>query len=58
MQHELIMKLFLNCMEIQKELDKKFGEQAYKQRTIYKHLEKLRLGLPQGKQLSPFENQY
>ena len=42
MQHELIKKLFLegrNCMEIQKELDKKFGEQAYKQRAIYKHLE-------------------
>ena len=59
MQDELIKKLFLegqNCMEIQKELDRKFGEQAYKQRTIYKHLEKLKLGLPQGKQLSPFEN--
>ena len=61
MQDELIKKLFqqdYNCKEIQKELKIHFGEDAYKQRTIYKHLEKVRLDLPLRKQPYPLENRY
>ena len=61
MQDELIQKLFrkhYSCKDIQKELKIHFGENAYKQRTIYKHLEKVKLGLPQGKQPYPLENRY
>ena len=47
MQKELIRKYYeegLKVDEIQNELNKKFGEQAYKSSTIYKYIEQLKLG--------------
>ena len=61
MHEDFIQKMFLenrSCAEIQNELKVQFGEHAYKQSTIYKHLKRLRLGLPQVEQRSPGENCY
>ena len=44
MQKELIRKYTeegLKVDEIQNELNKKFGEQAYKSRTIYKYIKQV-----------------
>ena len=49
MQEQFIQEMFLekrSCKEIQNKLEIEFGKHAYKQSTIYKHLKRLRLGLP------------
>ena len=55
MQEQFIQEMFLekrSCKEIQNKLEIEFGKHAYKQSTIYKHLKRLRLGLPQTEQPS------
>ena len=59
MQKDVIKKMFAEHQgftAIQKELQKQFGEQAYKRSTIYQVMQGEKLGFSPEKEISPHEN--